>query len=145
MSDDERRRYEWALAWFQFTHQQTYGSNAWALTAAFALFAYVLKDATGVTAVVVATVSAALLASFVGLTSSGWAKERDAAYRTLAEMEGQHGFLIVSRDPAHEVATARRRPALAPMPLHRIILLLMFVIVAGFVVGGAVRVWELAR
>jgi hypothetical protein len=45
--DDPVQYYDSTRSWFEYTNGQAYGGSAWAVGAAFAIFIYVMKDATG--------------------------------------------------------------------------------------------------
>jgi hypothetical protein len=148
--NDLAKQYEWTRSWFEYTNGQTYNSNGWAIAAAFAIFIFVMKDATDKLLVRFGVGASVLLVVFAGLTAAGWASERDAAYWNLIHLETEHPpdekahRLIVSQDPGKDSQT-QRAGAFGWWPLKWTIYGLTFGIAAGFFVGGWLRLRSMPK
>ncbi len=136
--DDIASQYQSTRTWFEYANGQAYNSNGWAIAAAFAIFIYVMKDAKDRLMVGFGTVAAVFLVLFSGLTAAGWAKERDAAYSNLVQLEAGHR-LIVSQDPTTAPQGRQRTGTFGSFPLDCTIYTITFLVAAGLACGGLFR------
>jgi hypothetical protein len=141
---DPATTYQKALDWFEYANGQTYGSNGWAIAAAFGIFIYVMKDAADRLLVVFGVGAAVLLVVFAGCTAAGCGKELDAAFQNLLRLEKQQEILVVSQDPDAK-DPARRSGSFGSIPIGNTIYLLTGCIAAGFVLGGWLRIRSIAN